>query len=130
MDTTVATSTLARVAARHPHLRLLLLHGSRATGTAHEHSDWDLGYLADEGLDVLALLAELSRELRTDDVDLVDLRRASALLRYEAGRDGRAVYEREPGHHAAFVLDATHFWCDAGPVIRRAQAAVLDGLPG
>lgn len=130
MNLADATVALAPVAAEHPQLQVLLVHGSRATGTAHDRSDWDLGYLADDGLDHLGLLAAVTRMLGTDDVDLVDLRRASALLRFEAGRDGHLVHERSPGDHLDFVLEATRFWCDAEPVIRRAQAAVLAGLPG
>ncbi len=63
---------------RHPGLRLLALLGSQATGTAHEDSDWDLGMLADPGLDLLGLRADLVDRLGTDRVDLVDLTSASA----------------------------------------------------
>ncbi len=70
----------------------------------------------------------MSDALGTDDVDLVDLARSSALLRFEAAGHGRCIYESAPGNADAFVLGATIFWCDAEPVIRRAQAAVLAGL--
>jgi predicted nucleotidyltransferase len=124
---TIPLPALREVAAQHPALRLLLLYGSRARGEAHAASDWDLGYLAADGLDVGLLHADLVQALGTDDVDLVDLARASALLRFEAARHGRVVVA-DPQEHGRFVLAATHFWCDAGPVIERAHAAVLASL--
>ena len=33
-----------------PNVTLAILHGSRATGTTHEHSDWDVGVLAGHAL--------------------------------------------------------------------------------
>lgn len=127
MDVPTATlEALRRAAARHPGLRLLILHGSRSRGQPHEGSDWDLGYLGE--VDPAALHAELSDVLRTDDIDLVDLDRASALLRFEAARSGRCIHANPPEACTEFVLAATIFWCDAEPVIRRAQAAVLSEL--
>jgi hypothetical protein len=128
MDLDAALATLRRTAARHDGLRLLLLHGSRSRHRDHDRSDWDLGYLADGDLDQAGLHADVSDALGTDDVDLVDLARSSALLRFEAAGHGRCIYESAPGNADAFVLGATIFWCDAEPVIRRAQAAVLAGL--
>lgn len=106
-----------------------MLHGSRATGHAHAGSDWDLGVLGGAGLDLDGLRVALTEALGTDDVDLVDLAHATALLRFEAARGGRCVFERQPGAFEAFVLEATLFWCDIEPVLRRAHADVLDRLP-
>lgn len=65
-------------------LDLLVLHGSRARGDAVESSDRDFGYLGSLGqaVDPLALVVTLTRMLGTDAVDVVDLGRASALLRF------------------------------------------------
>lgn len=127
MDRDRLLDEVARIAARHEGLRLLVLHGSRGRGDHHDRSDWDFGYLADTGFEASGLLADLMQALG-DDVDLVDLARASALLRFRAARDGRPVHERGQGTFEAFALDATLFWCDAEPVIRRAQAGVLARL--
>ena len=124
-----AIEALRPVAEARRALRLLLVHGSRARGEAHEGSDWDLAYLADPDLDAGELHAAASEALGTSAVDLVDLARASALLRFEAARSARCVHEREPGAHEAFVLEATLFWCDVEPVLRRAYAEVLASLP-
>lgn len=71
---------------------MLLLHGSRRRGRPHATSDWDLGFLAVDALDPARLHVDISHGLGTDDVDLVDLARASALLRFEAARHGRCIY--------------------------------------
>lgn len=109
-------------------VRLLLLHGSRARGEAHPGSDWDFGALFDDGTDPVALATALSSVVGSDAVDLADLRRSSALLRYRAARDGLALWERSSDEFLDFRLDAIGFWCDAGPVIRAAQQDVLARL--
>lgn len=120
--------TLARLAGSTPGLQLLLLFGSRARGAAHARSDWDLGYLADADFDPAGLLAALVGVLGTDRVDLVDLARASGLLRYRAARDGLVVFEARPRFAEQFRLEAARFWCEAAPVLERGYDDVLDGL--
>jgi predicted nucleotidyltransferase len=120
---------LAAALAEHPvaaGLDLLVLHGSRARSDAGPSSDWDLGYLGDA--DPAALTAAVSQLVGTDGVDVVDLARASALLRFRAARDGVALIERSPEAFLRFRLEAVRFWCDAGPVIRAAQDDVLASL--
>jgi len=114
-------------ARRHPALRLMAHYGSRARGNAHERSDWDFAYLADPGLDEPALLLDLVTALGCDAVDLCDLDRASAVLRMEVACEGRIVYERSDDWNE-FRLNVADFWCDAGPVIARAQAEFLSSL--
>lgn len=113
---------------RYPELRLLALFGSRARGDAHGASDWDYGYVADPGFDEDGLRLDLSRSLGTDDIDLVDLTRASGVLRYRAARDGRLVFERDLGEYDRFVLAAVRFWLDVEPVLRASHAALLEQL--
>lgn len=109
-------------------VRLLVLHGSRARGDAHSGSDWDFGALFDDDTDPLVLTAALASSVRSDDVDLADLSRSSALLRYRAARDGVALWERSGEEFLNFRLEAVGFWCDAGPVIQAAQRDVLARL--
>jgi predicted nucleotidyltransferase len=80
-----------------PQLRLLVMHGSRARGDAHAGSDWDFAYLAGEGFDELGLRAALTRTLGTDAVDVVDLERAGAVLRYA----DLAIKPKPPGRGRA-----------------------------
>jgi predicted nucleotidyltransferase len=120
---------LRTLAAAAAGLRLLVLYGSRARGDAHAHSDWDFAYEGDAGLDVDALLAELVKRLDVDRVDLVDLGRAGALLRYRVARDGELIFERQAGRFGRFRLEAIDTWCDLAPVLEPAYARALDALP-
>jgi predicted nucleotidyltransferase len=122
-------SELLRTEPAASGLRLAVLHGSRARGEAGPASDWDIGVIAADGdPELAALSAALTGFLGTDSVDVVDLGRASALLRYRAARDGVALLEARPGEFEQFQVDATQFWCDAGPVIRAAHEDVLAAL--
>jgi predicted nucleotidyltransferase len=118
---------IAALVARHPQLRLLVLFGSRARGDHRADSDWDFGYLAGAGLDPAALHADLVTALGTEAVDLVDLDRASGLLRFRAARDGERLHDAD-GNHVEFRLAAIRAWCDMEPVLRRVYAETLDEL--
>jgi predicted nucleotidyltransferase len=121
-------------------LRALALIGSRARGDAVATSDWDFAFVAErradrgaDDVDVAANVAvglydRLTTALRTDAVDVVDLSRASAVMRFRAARDGVVLIEAVPDAWDTFCIEAATFWCDAGPVIERAQQEFLDGL--
>lgn len=111
-----------------PELRLLVMHGSRARGDAHEASDWDFAYLAEQGFDELGLRAALTSTLGTDAVDVADLERAGAVLRYAVARDGRPLLEQAPGEFERFSLAAIRFWLDVEPILRESHGAILEGL--
>lgn len=107
---------------------MLVLHGSRARGDAHAGSDWDFGYLGAADLDRTGLAVALADALGTDAVDVADLARSSAVLRWHVARDGAVLFEDASQPWFDFRRDAVDFWCDAGPVIRAAQIALLAGL--
>ncbi|MCD6554099.1 MAG: nucleotidyltransferase domain-containing protein [Anaerolineae bacterium] len=92
-------------------IELVVLFGSRATGHAREGSDYDVGVLRQEGIipaeDFLKLAYRLSQVLGMGNVDLVDLRRASPLLKYEATRAAQVLYEARP---AAFNIFRVLAW--------------------
>lgn len=124
----ISPDQLARIGTRHPKLRLLLLFGSRARGDAQERSDWDLGYLADNGFDPDSLALDLVTALGTDRIDLVDLGRAGAQIRFRAAGDGRVLYEADAGVFSKFWLEAVGFWCDVAPLLRDGYGQVLARL--
>ena len=111
-----------------PGLTLLVVFGSRARGEASADSDWDLGFLGEAELDHGLLMEVVTRAVGTDRVDLVDLSRATALLRFRAARDGVPVFEHAPGRFIDYQEDATLAWCDLEPVLRRAYGGVLEDL--
>jgi predicted nucleotidyltransferase len=106
-------------------VRVLVLHGSRARGDHRPDSDWDFGFLGDP--DFGRLVGRLVEDLGDEAVDLVDLTRASALLRFRAAAEGRLV-AGDGEEFLRFRIQAVQFWCDAGPVIRAAQDGVLASL--
>jgi len=120
-----AATEVARAAAG---LELLMLFGSRARGDDATGADWDFGYFGTPLLDVTGLMTALVGALGSDHVDLVDLRRASGLLRYAAARDGLVIFETMAGLGDRFRLEAAQFWCDAAPVLMRGYEDVLAGL--
>jgi predicted nucleotidyltransferase len=121
-------AAVARLAREAPGLRLLLLYGSRARGDDHPASDWDLGYLAAPGFDADDFLARLVLGLETERIDLVDLARAGALLRFRAAGDGKVLFEREKGAFERFWFEAVSFWCDVQPIVEREYGAILTRL--
>jgi len=119
---------LHSVAARQRGLTLLVLFGSRARGDGAAHADWDFGFFADSSVDPLTIMAALAEAVGSERLDLVDLARASGLLRYRAARDGVLVYEARPGIFDQFRFEAARFWYDADPVLRPGYDAILDSL--
>ena len=91
-------------------------------------SDWDLGYQATPDVDRASLLADLVGLLGSDRIDLVDLDRASAQLRFRAAGEGRVLYQSDPEAFARFWMAAVSFWCDAGPLLRAGYEDVLARL--
>jgi hypothetical protein len=115
-------------AAQQAGLQLLVLFGSRVSGHIHCHSDWGFGYLAGKTLDEELLRERLMAILRTDLVDLVDLSKASALLRIQVAVGGKPVFEDDTGVFQTFQVDAASVWCDVEPVLRVAYRQIFDGL--
>ena len=75
-------------------LRLLFLFGSQASGDARPDSDWDIAFLADGDLDNVGrwhIAEELAAELG-QDVDLVDLKEASTVLKMQIVMNGRLLF--------------------------------------
>lgn len=125
---TAALRAISEVCGRHSGLHLAVVFGSRARGDYTPLSDVDVAYLGDERLDRDGLLADLVRTLGIERVDLVDRDRAGGLVRFRVARDGIVVFEARPDAFARFWLEAVHFWCDAGPVIRAGYDDVLAEL--
>lgn len=105
-------------------LRLIVLFGSAVSGKMHKKSDIDLAFLFDKPVDILALTNRVIRLLHTDNIDVVDLRRASPLLKFSAVKSGMLLYEREPGMFNEFYSLAFRMYVDTRK-LRDAQAKAI-----
>lgn len=105
-------------------LRLILLFGLAVSGKIHARSDIDLAFLFDKPADILALTNRVIRLLHTDTVDVVDLRRASPLLKFSAVKSGMLLYEKEPGLFNEFYSLAFRRYVDTKK-LRDAQAVSI-----
>lgn len=87
-------------------ITLLVYFGSYATQEDFDTltSDIDLAYISDNNLssqEVYNLLNDLIILHRKSEIDLVNLKTASGLLKYEIANDGVVLYEKEPGYFSA-----------------------------
>jgi len=106
-------------------LKLVLLFGSIARGKVHEKSDIDLAFLFDEPVDILGLTNKVTRFLQSDRVDVVDLKRASPLLKFCAAKEGVVLYERAPGLFNNFYSLAFRRYVDTKK-LRNAQEEIIN----
>ena len=77
-----------------PKLKAIYIFGSFANESANSGSDVDIAYLSDESLSNVErweLSVEIARLLRRD-VDLVDLRGANTIFRYQIISTAKRVY--------------------------------------
>ncbi len=105
-------------------LRLILLFGSVLTGATHKKSDIDVGFLFDGPVDILAFTNKVIRLLRCDSVDVIDLNRASPLLRFSAVQKGKVLYEKLPGVFNEFCSLVFRMYVDSKK-LRDARAKVI-----
>lgn len=105
-------------------LRFALLFGSSVTGKMHRHSDIDIAFLYDRDVDILALTNDVIRLLHTDNVDVIDLKHASPLLRFSVAKNGRLLYERSQGEFNSFYSLAFRRYVDTKK-LRDMQATAI-----
>lgn len=91
------THALAQALRAEPQLEFAVLVGSRATGTAHGGSDWDIALQWAPQLDWLTVLArtetlrrKLAQALSVAEsaLDLIELRRANLAMRASVAEEG------------------------------------------
>jgi predicted nucleotidyltransferase len=108
-------------------LRFIILFGSQAKGKGHAKSDIDIGFLFDTPSNVLELTNNVIRLLRKDNVDVVDLGKASPLLRYSVAKKGVLLYEREPGLFTQFFSLSYRMYVDTKK-LREARDRRIEGF--
>ena len=89
-------------------MSLIYLFGSEARGDANAASDVDLAFLSDSKIEPsvrFAIQERLADDLHRD-VDLVDLRIASTVMRVQVISTGRILFERDSFERATFEATA------------------------
>lgn len=105
-------------------LRLILLFGSALTGAVHKKSDIDLAFLFDGSVDILALTNRVIRLLHCDNVDVIDLKHASPLLKYSVAEKGKLLYEKSPGMFLEFYSLAFKEFVDTRKLREARETAI------
>jgi predicted nucleotidyltransferase len=98
--------TLSIIRSRVADPVAVYVFGSTAAGAVHESSDLDLALLPREPLTPEArwdLQQELAVALRRD-VDLVDLRSASTVMRFQVVTTGELIHDGDPRERAEFEM--------------------------
>lgn len=87
-----------------PELRAIYLFGSHARGDATQESDVDIAVLAARPLEAVTRydLAQALAGAVNRDVDLLDLRTASTVMRMQVLASGQCLYRREEREVSAF----------------------------
>jgi predicted nucleotidyltransferase len=109
-------------------LSALWLFGSRVRGEARGDSDVDLAALFSVPVTVEAVLAarlDLS-SLLGQDVDLVDLRRASPILGRQVLRDGQLLLDRDPADRHVFAMLLPSRYVDLKISLAAAERALVE----
>jgi predicted nucleotidyltransferase len=113
------------------HVRLAVLFGSQAQGTAQAGSDYDIGILPlERGLSLqaeLALASSLSGVVGAE-VDLVRLDGDDPLLGREVAVHGVCLFEDAPGGFAAYRARALATWLDFDETVAPHRARFLRRL--
>lgn len=111
-------------------IELLLLFGSRAKGGTGAGHDWDIGVLKRRGLlemdTYLDFTYRLAQAIVQGNLDVVDLRRASPLLKYEAARTGQPLYQCDPCALNRFHVNAWKLYQDDRRSLRTMDVRYID----
>ena len=100
-------------------LELVLLFGSRADGSHREKSDFDIAYLSRPNLDLTKeseLIVDLMPLLKSNHIDLVNLKTAPPLLYYAIFKNSKVLYEKQPLLFVSLRVYAFKKYIEAKPL--------------
>jgi len=105
-------------------LELVLLFGSVVSETVHKQSDIDLAFLFQRPVDIVALTNEVIKLLHIKNADVVDLKRASPLMKFSIIKNCKLLYEKQQGIFNVCYSLAFRMYNDTKK-LRDAQAAAI-----
>jgi uncharacterized protein len=107
MSADLLATVVSLLRERHPGLCGIYLFGSRATDSARPDSDWDIGVLGPGIIPAdLRFTAARVANMLGAQVDLVDLRKASPVLKAEVLRQGRPIFASDRAETARCEMEA------------------------
>ena len=109
-----------------PKVQLVYLFGSAARGDMHEKSDIDLAFLCPDAIDSVirySLQEKIAAEMGRD-IDLVDLRAASTVMRVEVLRDAVLLYASDETTKAEFEMIALSMYAK----LNEERKGILDDI--
>ena len=115
-----ADPRLSEIFSRYSDIQAVYIFGSRATGKTHADSDLDLAIIprSDQArrqkLDILTDLAHLG----FDNVDLVFLDTDDIVLRYEAIKHNRLIYQTEDFDRGTIYSNVVRQYLDFLPYLK------------
>jgi predicted nucleotidyltransferase len=121
---------LRQTVASLPEVKLAVLFGSTARGKAGPRSDVDIGVLLDPDTpDVRSRVeVDLGSAVRDREVDVIFLKDAPPLLRFEIARDGMVLHQDQDGLWTDFKARAMIDWWDWEPIGSRIETALIERL--
>lgn len=105
--------------AKNYDLDMVVLFGSQATGRTHPKSDIDIGYTSQMRLELdtrFKIETEISVLLHRGDIEFVDLRRISPVMKQIIADEGILLYEIRPGTFEAFCMYAFKLYVETKPL--------------
>lgn len=119
VDTELVAQVQAVLRTGQP-VRLAVLFGSAATGSARPDSDLDIAVLEHGACTDSSSESSLARELTLTtrrEVDLVPIEQASTLLKWRIATTGVPLVEARPGEFARFCARAAAEYIDYAPAL-------------
>jgi predicted nucleotidyltransferase len=109
------------------NILFIVYFGSYQTKYYNSESDIDIAFLSSNLLDNkkrINLLEELILYHRKSEIDLVDLKTAEPILRYEIAKNGRVLFEKEEGLFERYSLFYIKRYYELKPVINEGKKNV------
>lgn len=121
---------LPGIFAKYPEIQAVYLFGSTPAGRTHADSDLDLAVVLRPSMQAfpkLDILADLARA-GFCDVDLVSLATDDIVLKHEAVRQNRLVYQTDDFDRGAYFSRIVRQFLDFRPYLETQQRAYKQGV--